>query len=82
MEFLESVGCFLSSICYVFACLLSQATRFTQTLLLHLFGRRFRHRTQVLASPCVVGQVMRVRVLGCLALVDDHETDWKVGCGR
>lgn len=33
---------------------------------------------EVLAAPCQVGQVMRVRVLGCLALVDDDETDWKL----
>lgn len=27
-----------------------------------------------------VGSVVRVKVLGCLAMIDDGETDWKVVC--
>ena len=33
---------------------------------------------QINNLPCDVGEVMPVRVLGCLALVDDDETDWKL----
>jgi len=33
---------------------------------------------QINARPCSPGEVMVVRVLGCLALVDDDETDWKL----
>jgi inorganic pyrophosphatase len=33
---------------------------------------------QLNSLPCDVGEVMPVRVLGCLALVDDDETDWKL----
>ena len=33
---------------------------------------------QLNAKPCKVGEVMSVRVVGCLALVDDDETDWKL----
>eukprot|EP00614_Pseudopedinella_elastica_P011572 CAMPEP_0172584870 /NCGR_PEP_ID=MMETSP1068-20121228/4425_1 /TAXON_ID=35684 /ORGANISM="Pseudopedinella elastica, Strain CCMP716" /LENGTH=310 /DNA_ID=CAMNT_0013379179 /DNA_START=57 /DNA_END=989 /DNA_ORIENTATION=+ len=33
---------------------------------------------QVNSSPCRVGEVMGVRVLGTLALVDGGETDWKI----
>mmetsp|Transcript_89253 Transcript_89253/g.178383 ORF Transcript_89253/g.178383 Transcript_89253/m.178383 type:complete len:274 (-) Transcript_89253:310-1131(-) len=33
---------------------------------------------QINAKPCFVGEIMPVRVLGVLALVDDDETDWKL----
>lgn len=33
---------------------------------------------QINSRPCFVGEIMPVRVLGCLALVDDDETDWKL----
>eukprot|EP00669_Euglena_mutabilis_P008755 TRINITY_DN3753_c0_g1_i3.p2 TRINITY_DN3753_c0_g1~~TRINITY_DN3753_c0_g1_i3.p2 ORF type:complete len:275 (+),score=110.81 TRINITY_DN3753_c0_g1_i3:3-827(+) len=32
------------------------------------------------ASPLPVGAVRRVKVLGCLAMIDEGETDWKVVC--
>jgi inorganic pyrophosphatase len=33
---------------------------------------------QINDSPCQLGEVMAVRVLGTLALVDGGETDWKL----
>lgn len=33
---------------------------------------------QINDEPCVQGEVMPVRVLGTLALIDDDETDWKL----
>lgn len=33
---------------------------------------------QINEEPCVQGEVMPVRVLGTLALIDDDETDWKL----
>lgn len=33
---------------------------------------------EIRKMPCTPGEVMVVRVLGCLALVDDDETDWKL----
>jgi len=31
-----------------------------------------------IGTPLAVGQVTAVKVLGCLALIDENETDWKV----
>ena len=33
---------------------------------------------QINDEPCVQGEIMPVRVLGTLALIDDDETDWKL----
>ncbi len=30
------------------------------------------------SQVCVIGQVIQVKVLGILALIDEGETDWKV----
>merc|ERR1719221_2428463 len=34
------------------------------------------------STPCVIGETYTVKVLGSLAMVDDGETDWKVGVIR